>query len=261
MNLLLDNKIDHFKTRRGEIKITQERIVELMQKPEIQEVIWTVILSNLEQQKKSTLNKYKMLNQYVKKGQILFAGSSLMEGFPIDEMQLTLDIGRVIYNRGIGGTTTDDLLMSMDECIFDLEPSKIFINIGSNDIGMGSLGPASYKKENLIVNYNKIMVRIKERLPECEVYVMAYYPINAKADFGLDKSQKDTMFATRTNANIMEANEAVEELAGKHGFNFINVNEGLTDEEGNLKAELSVEGLHLWPNAYRIILDNLKKYL
>ncbi len=59
----------------------------------------------------------------------------------------------------------------------------------------------------------------------------------------------------------MEANKAVEELAKKHGFNFINVNEGLTDEEGNLKAEFSMEGLHLWPNAYSVILDNMKKYL
>jgi len=173
-------------------------------------------------------------------------------------MQLTLDIDHVIYNRGIGATTTDDLLAAMNECIFDLEPSKIFINIGSNDIALG--GPEGYKK-NLIANYNKIMDQIKERLPECKVYVMAYYPINAKADFGLDKSMKDRMFATRTNANIMEVNEAVEELAYKHGFNFINVNDGLTDEEGNLKAEFSMEGLHLWPNAYSVILENMKKYL
>ena len=79
---------------------------------------------------------------------------------------------------------------------------------------------------------------------------MAYYPVNAKADFGLDRHIKDAMFATRTNANIHKANEAVEALAIKHGFNFINVNEGLTDSEGNLKKEYSVEGLHLWTNAY-----------
>lgn len=239
--------------------MARENIMELMQKSEIKEAMQAMMFSYFQQQKVSTLKRYKMLNQYIKKGQVLFVGSSLMEFFPINEMQLTLGIGRVIYNRGIAATTIDDLLAAMDECIFDLEPSKIFINIGSNDIGSG--GPEGYKKENLIAKYNKIMDQIKERLPECEVYVMAYYPINAKADYGLDKSMKDTMFATRTNLNIMEANEAVEELANKHGFNFINVNEGLTDEEGNLKAELSMEGLHLWPNAYSIVLGNMKKYL
>ena len=47
---------------------------------------------------------------------------------------------------------------------------------------------------------------------------MAYYPINAKADFGLDKSMKDMMFETRSNTNILEANDAVEELAKKTQF-------------------------------------------
>lgn len=40
------------------------------------------------------------------------------------------------------------------------------------------------------------MDQIKVSLPESEVYVMAYYPINAEADFGLDKSMKHNMFAT-----------------------------------------------------------------
>ena len=37
-------------------------------------------------------------------------------------------------------------------------------------------------QEKLLANYNEIMDQIKTRLPECEVFVMAYYPINAKAD-------------------------------------------------------------------------------
>lgn len=239
--------------------MTSEKIMEIKKNMEIQEAIWTTRLNDANKQKKDTIIKYRMLNKYAKKGQLLFVGSSLMEWFPINEMQFSLDIDHVIYNRGIAGTTTTELLEAMDECIFDLEPSKIFINIGSNDIG--SIGPGGYKKEKLIANYNEIMNKIQERLPECEVYVMAYYPINSIADFGLDETMKAIMFTTRTNDNIIEANEAVEELAKKHGFNFINVNEGLADEEGNLKAEFSMEGLHLWPNAYSVILENMKKYL
>ena len=105
------------------------------------------------------------------------------------------------------------------------------------------------------------MDQIHKRLPECEVYIMAYYPINRKADFGLDEFQREAIFATRTNAKIIEANEAIEELAKKHEFNFINVNEGLTDAEGNLKQECSIEGMHLLPNAYSVIFQNMKKYL
>ena len=237
--------------------MAKESVMELMENPEIKKAMQAMMLNYFQQQKENTLKRYKMLNRYVKKGQVLFVGSSLMELFPINEMQNTLDIDSIIYNRGISATTTDDLLKAMNECIFDLKPSKIFINIGSNDIG----SPEEYKKENLIANYDKIMGEIKENLSECEVYVMAYYPINAKADFGLDKSMKEMMFANRTNHNILEANDAIEELAKKHGFEFINVNPGLTDNEGNLKPEFSMEGLHLWPNAYSVILENMKKYL
>lgn len=37
----------------------------------------------------------------------------------------------------------------------------------------------------------------------------------------------------------------------------LNLNDGLTDESGNLKAEFTVEGMHLHANGYKIILDNL----
>jgi len=141
-----------------------------------------------------------------------------------------------------------------------LEPSKIFINIGTNDIS--SIG-TPYKLENLLANYNEIMDQIQKTLPECKVYVMAYYPINEKVYLGEDNIQRNIISKsrTRTNAAIMEANEAIEELAKKHGFNYINVNDGLTDEEGNLKEEYSVDGIHIWPNAYSIIFENVKKYL
>ncbi len=50
---------------------------------------------------------------------------------------------------------------------------------------------------------------------------MAYYPINAKADFPpIDKSKKEEMFKTRTNQAISDANELIKELAKRHGYEF-----------------------------------------
>ena len=206
-------------------------------------------------EKEQKVRKYKYLNQFVKKGEIVMVGSSLMDNFPINELQQDFEIEKTIYNRGISGYVTTELLTSMEECIFELEPSKIFINIGTNDIAS-----AGYKLENLISNYTNILSQIKKRLPSCEVYVMAYYPINPKADYGLAVEAKDAMFKTRTNENILLANKAVQNLATELDYKYIDVNEGLTDEEGNLKENFSIEGLHMWPNAYAIILNNLKKY-
>ena len=45
-----------------------------------------------------------------------------------------------IYNRGVSGLNTDEFLENIDTLLLDLEPSKIFINIGTNDITKERLG-------------------------------------------------------------------------------------------------------------------------
>jgi lysophospholipase L1-like esterase len=216
-----------------------------------------VIMAFMKQQQEEKVTRYQMLNQFAKKDQILFVGSSLMEQFPINEMQQTLEKPFIIYNRSVGGFVSADLIENLDTCIFELEPSQIFINIGSNDIGS-----PTYQLNHLIENYEKILSQIKQRLPKAKVYVMAYYPVNTEATFpNVGQEQKNFMFQNRTNTALKVANQAVEKLAEKHNYTFINVNEGLIDETGNLKAEFSVEGIHMWPNAYEVVLQNIKKYL
>lgn len=201
------------------------------------------------------LERYRVLNQDVKKGEILFVGSSLMEQFPINELLMTAGIDRVVYNRGIGGFTTDDMLEHMEEMVFAVEPSKIFINIGTNDIGS-----PEYRLGKLQENYEKIIRQIQEKLPGAEIYMMAYYPVN-ETDKMPDENMRKIMFATRTNENIRIANEAVKSLADKLGCQFINVSHGLTDESGKLKKEYTIEGIHMYANGYRVVLQNLKEFL
>ena len=130
--------------------------------------------SKQEQMEKA--KNYQILNEHVKKGQILFTGSSLMEQFPIAEIARNHGVEKMIYNRGIGGYTTDDFLTNIDTVLFDLEPSKIFINIGTNDMNIREDGEDW--NAHLLTNYETILKQIKERLPETEVYMMAYYPVN-----------------------------------------------------------------------------------
>jgi lysophospholipase L1-like esterase len=201
--------------------------------------------------------KYAMENKTAKKGQILFVGSSLMEIFPIEKMQKDKNLGldKVIYNRGVRATTTADLLDHMDTLIFNLEPSKVFINIGSNDIGF------NIPEDIYLANYDNILRQIKAKLPDTVVYVMAYYPINTIDDFGEEKSEHDQLYKHRSNELLEMANTKIKRLAEKNGYEFINVNVGLTDDNGNLRKELTFDGAHMLPNGYEIVLANLKKYL
>ncbi len=201
--------------------------------------------------------RYAQLNRYASKGQIVMAGSSLMEDFPVAELMPLSSDGLRIYNRGIGGMISSELIVSIETLILDLEPSRLFINIGSNDIAAEGFLP-----ERLIGNYEEILARVRERVPDCLIHLMAYYPVNADEAFpGIDDTARAGMFAHRTNAAIQAANRAVESLAARSGCLFVDANRGLADECGNLRRAYTLEGIHMYPEAYAVILDNLRPYL
>ena len=209
----------------------------------------------MAKEKREKVRSYKDLNTRVQKGQILFTGSSLMEQFPINEIAMSDGCTKVIYNRGIGGTTTDEFLAEIDTVLLDLAPSKLFINIGTNDINERPDG--SDWREHLFTNYDQIMSIINEKLPDCQTYVMAYYPVNPE----VDPEAAAFMLKTRTNATLIEVNAQVKALAEKHGFTYIDVNDGIKDASGALRADLSKEGMHMFAGAYQLIYDALKQYL
>ena len=200
------------------------------------------------------LNNYRQQNEYIKKGKTLFTGSSLMEQFPITEYCLNEGLP-IAYNRGIGGYTTDEFLAAIDVVLLDLQPRKLFLNIGTNDINFRQDGEDWF--DHLSGNERKICGIITEKLPGTEVYLMAYYPVNwnapaAKLGGGL---------GARTNENVKKANCMVEALAKEFGFHYIDVNGGLKDENGNLKVEYTQDGIHFDSAAYRTVFERLRPYL
>jgi lysophospholipase L1-like esterase len=208
------------------------------------------------------LNRFKQLNQYALPGQILFAGSSLAEQFPIDELKMRLNPVPVIYNRGIGGDTMSDLEADLDTLIIELKPRMLFINIGSNDLNL-----STYNENELVSRYKKILLRIIEKLPQIKIYVLSYYPVNPQAAKDIPAEYAAGMFSTRNNKNINSINKKLQLMAEKlskeiaAGVAYIDVNTCLLDGNGQLDPELTVEGIHLWPEAYVRVLDVLKAYL
>lgn len=209
------------------------------------------------EEKALKLESFKRLNKLASKGQILFTGSSLMEQFPIAELAMNHGLGRIVYNRGIGGFKTTDLLANIHTMLLDLEPKYVFINIGTNDL---SNTPDGTPWQTVLeTNYDKILGQLKETLPETEVYMMAYYPMDETNE---DLKIIEKLFGSiRTNALLAEANAIGKGLADKYGYHFIDVNEGLTDENGNLKKEFCKDAIHFYPDGYEIVYKNLEKYL
>lgn len=213
-----------------------------------------VFMERMQQEKMRKLNNYRQQNAYIQKGKTLFTGSSLMENFPITEYCLNEGLP-VAYNRGIGGYTTDEFLESIDAMLLDPQPAKLFINIGTNDLRALPNGEDWFC--HLSANYRRICEIIREKLPDTMIYMMAYYPVNTAAL----AAQGYPGPMVRTNENIARANRMVEGLAAEYGFHYIDVNDGLKDEKGELKAEHTQDGVHFDAAAYRTVFDRLRQYL
>lgn len=203
-------------------------------------------------EKAMKVERYRKANEAALRGQIVFAGSSLMEMFPVEKLLRERGVEAVVYNRGIGGYVTAEMLANLDVCVTDLEPRRLFINIGTNDLSDPAVTP-----EILMERYDAILTAIERRVPGVEILLMAYYPINyeAAADF------MKPCLEIRTNAKICAANVLVRQLADKHGQRYIDVNSALKDDQGRLKAEYTIEGMHIREEGYRAIMDELIPYV
>lgn len=180
-----------------------------------------------------------------KKDQIIFIGDSITDGYDLDKFYSLHSFPLEIYNRGINGDTTSGLLKRLDVSLFDLEPSKIVILIGINDLNGGK--SSAY----VINNYGKILTQIKTRLPQCKVYIQSIYPVNGDGIYKITKS---------TN-KIIEVNTELITLANEFGYTYIDVFSLLATNGNLLNSEYANDGLHPNNKGYEIVTACIVNYL
>lgn len=200
----------------------------------------------LDPEKRAKIERYRELNRTVEPGGVVCAGSSLMEFFPVERMAAEAGLDLNLHNRGVAGFVADELLACLDECILALRPSRLIINIGTNDLN----DPAT-TNDVLVARYDRILTAVERALPGIDVTMPAYYPVNP--DAAVDEGIRRCL-AVRTNERLRSANGAVRALAARHGARFVDLNAPLLDDQGLLRAEYTVEGMHLNEAGYRAIL-------
>lgn len=208
-----------------------------------------------EQERK--IRNYEILNREAVKGQILFTGSSLMEMFPVCEIAESRGFRELIYNRGVGGLNTDEFLERIHTLLLDLEPSRVFLNIGTNDITEERLG--SRWMNHLLENYRKVLRIVRASLPDCRICVMAYYPANLHLPWQTEESKE--WMQLRTPEVLARCNRELRKMTKEEGCFFLDCNEALTDENGEQKQEYAIDGVHMYANGYLKVFDCLLPFL
>ncbi len=119
---------------------------------------------------------------------------------------------------------------TVEEALLKNTYGKIYIMVGVNELGQGTT-------ENFMEEYTKVVDRIHELAPEAKIFIQGIMRVTGK------KHNSDAIF---NNNNINARNNAIATLADNEQFFYIDVNEVICDEEGNLNPEYTHDQLHLF---------------
>ena len=134
--------------------------------------------------------------------------------------------------------------MLMTDVLKENQYRKIYVSVGVNELGMPTT--VEYYKA-----YKKMLEEIHKLQPDAIIYIEGIMHVTA------EYARSSSVF---TNTNIVERNNAIASLANGRDIFYIDMNDEVCDENGNLIASLSGDGVHLKASAYarwhQFLLDN-----
>jgi lysophospholipase L1-like esterase len=178
------------------------------------------------------VDKFEKMN-YPPHTTTLFIGDSMTEGF-----NLTSHFKQdSLVNMGIGGDFTSGVLRRL-YLVERLQPKKIFVMIGINDIRM------NVEQVRIEEHYSQIITELKRCCPLSEIYIQSCLPTHSS-------SSND-----QRNAQDMEhihlLNQFLAAECFHHQVQFINLYPLFEAKDNQLDPTLSYDGLHLNGRGYKI---------
>lgn len=166
-------------------------------------------------------------------GGVVFLGDSLTH---IGRWELLFP-DTPVRNYGIGGERSEHLLTRL-EPIVRIQPSKLFLLIGTNDLSLG------YSVDEIAANVAALFDELRRTLPGCKLHLQSAIPRQRK-------------FAARIHA----LNAQYKKLAAERGIAFIDLFPLFDDGNGQLREDLTYDGLHLMGKGYGIWRDAIAGYV
>lgn len=194
---------------------------------------------------KQKIGDQEVLDEYAPPSPIVFLGDSLTDFYPAFEF---LRDPRIV-NRGIAGDTAADVAARLSS-IITLKPKAVFLQVGINDVIRGF----DKRRAGAIADG---ITAVSERLRRVtEVKIISLYPVNRRKS-----SVSRFMLRKADNRAIALLNALLKKYADKRGIEFIDVYSALLSEDGCLREEYTVEGLHLTYAGYEAVTAVLRPYL
>ncbi len=184
----------------------------------------------------------------IKKENIVFFGDSITAMY---ELENYYDDRIPVVNSGITGNTTEDLLKDIEERVYVYNPTKVFILIGTNDISATDLS-----NKEIVENIKTIIEKIHKNRKKAKIYIESILPIRNTENTPTDLRH------TRENSRIRAINDLIQEMCKEEdAAEYIDLFNTLVDTDGELNMKYSIEGVHMNNEGYKVITNQLKKYI
>ncbi len=182
----------------------------------------------------------------IKKNRIIFLGNSIVE---FGDWKKLLEDSTVI-NRGIAADNSFGVLDRLED-VAARHPSKLFVEIGNNDIQQ------EIPAEITVKNINVIIERVRTKSPKTKIFIHSVLPVN-------DNVKENYPEAYGKNPQIDLLNQQLMNCAKMNKVTYVELNKELMDKAGKLDEKYArPDGLHLNEFGYQVWVNFLKtkKYL
>ena len=197
----------------------------------------------------SDISKVKELYEKTKNEKIDLlinnAGYGIFGSF--DETNLDDELNMIDVNVKALHILTKLYLKDMKKRVYQYNPSKVFLLIGTNDLIRDK------SNEEIVEGVEKIIKGIKENRPKAEIYLESIYPVNHDI--------RRNNAGNRKNSDIKEINEKLEDYCEDNDITYIDMYDLLKDDDDNLKEEYTKDGLHLSDKGYEVVTKEIKQII
>ena len=182
------------------------------------------------------MKRHDSFNERVKQGNadLIFIGDSITQAWegPGKNVWAEFYGKRNAVNLGIGGDRTQHVLWRLDHGNIDgIQPKLAVLMIGTNNSGMNT-------SEQIAAGVKAIVEKLRTKLPETKVLILAIFPRGADKDDALRKTNEG-------------ANAIIQKLTDDKMVHYLDIGPKFLEADGTLSREVMPDLLHLNEKSYR----------
>ncbi|NJL45134.1 MAG: G-D-S-L family lipolytic protein [Leptolyngbyaceae cyanobacterium SM2_3_12] len=153
-------------------------------------------------------------------------GDSLALWLPVE----SLPQDRLWLNQSISGETTTHVLNRLSY-FSQTRPDRIYLMAGINDLKNGA------SDHEVVMNIDQILVQLRQQHPQAQIMVYSILP---------------TRLSQLPGDRIRRVNRWIAAVASYRKATFLDMQPSFTDGQGQLRPELTTDGLHLSRQGYEV---------